>query len=106
MASGIVSACFYPASDSYALLAATGISGDAAPVALYVAAVLDFALGLATLTPALRRRAAYLQIAATLGYSIILSVALPQLWLHPFGPLTKNLPLLAATAVMLALERR
>ncbi len=34
----------------------------------------------------------------------ILSLGIPQLWLHSFGPLTKNVPLIAATLVMRALE--
>ena len=39
-----------------------------------------------------------------LGFTAILSVGIPELWLHPFGPLTKNVPLIAATLVMIALE--
>lgn len=34
----------------------------------------------------------------------ILTFSMPELWLHPFGPLTKNIPLIGATLVMMALE--
>lgn len=46
---GIVSAFIYPVEHSYQLLAALGISGWLAPLALFGAAGLDFSLGLATL---------------------------------------------------------
>jgi hypothetical protein len=39
--SGITSLCFYPHELSYQLLAATGVTGIAAPVVLYGLAVLD-----------------------------------------------------------------
>jgi hypothetical protein len=41
-----------------------------------------------------------------IGYSAIIAWRLPEFWLHPFGPLTKNLPMLAAIALLYALERR
>jgi hypothetical protein len=38
------------------------------------------------------------------GFMVILSLGMPELWLDPFGPLTKNIPILGATLVMRALE--
>ncbi len=46
---GIVSVAVYPVSDSYALLARTGITGTLATAALVGAASLDIAFGIATL---------------------------------------------------------
>lgn len=37
-------------------------------------------------------------------YTVIMSICLPEFWLHPFGILSKNLPLLALIAVMWRLE--
>jgi hypothetical protein len=34
------------------------------------------------------------QAAVILGYSAIITLWLPQYWLHPFGPVLKNLPIL------------
>lgn len=101
---GIVSLGLYPVAESYALLARTGITGWLAPVMLYGAALLDLGFGIATL--ALRRRR-WLWIAqlAVIGlYTVIISFRLPEFWLHPYGPLSKNLPMLAAIGVLLALE--
>jgi hypothetical protein len=36
------------------------------------------------------------QMALIVGYSIIITIRLPEYWLHPFGPLLKNLPMLVA----------
>ena len=35
-----------------------------------------------------------------LGYSVIIAIFLPEFWLHPFGPLLKNVPLLAAIVML------
>lgn len=108
LVTGVVSLGLYPVSASLALLAQVGLRGDAAQVALYGAALFDLALGLATLV--LRGRAlrvAYLaQAALILSYTAIISVALPAFWLHPFGPILKNLPMLALIGALYATERR
>lgn len=96
----------YPVERSYALLADAGLHGAAATLALYAGATLDLALGIAMLLP-IRRGAVYLAaIALILGYTAIISVALPTFWLHPFGPVLKNLPILAALVLLHALDRR
>jgi uncharacterized protein YbjT (DUF2867 family) len=104
--SGVVSLGLYPVSDSLAMLARAGLTGTPAAIALYGAATLDIVLGLAT---ALMRRRRWLwraQFALIVAYSAIIAVKLPELWLHPFGPLLKNLPMLAAIALLHELEER
>lgn len=98
----------YPVAGSYALLAHVGLHGPTASMALYGGALFDLALGIATL--ALRGRAlriSYLvQVALILSYTAIITVALPGFWLHPFGPILKNLPMLALIGALYATERR
>jgi len=94
----------YPVQDSYALLARLGITGPAAPVALYGAAALDLVLGAATLAGRGRPWIWWGQIALMLGYMVLITWALPEFWRHPFGPILKNLPMLAAVSLLLALE--
>jgi hypothetical protein len=31
-----------------------------------------------------------------LGYTVLITIFLPEFWLHPYGPVLKNLPLFAA----------
>jgi len=102
----IVSFGLYPVQDSYALLARVGLQGALATAALYGAALLDLALGLLTLAaPARWRRPVWLaQIALIGGYTVLITLFLPEYWLHPYGPITKNLPILALLALLWSLE--
>jgi len=99
IATAVVSAGLYPVEESLAMLARVGLSGMPALVALYGAAVLDLALGVAVL--ALRRRWIWtLQLVVVLGYTAIITACLPEQWLHPYGPMLKNLPILAAMLLL------
>ncbi len=103
---GVVSLGLFPVADSYALLARVGIVGEMAPVALYGAALLDLALGVATLwLPRGRRWMWRAQIGLILAYTALITVWLPEYWLHPYGPVLKNLPMLAALCLLHAFER-
>jgi uncharacterized protein YbjT (DUF2867 family) len=102
---GIVSAGLYPVADSYALLARVGIGGVLAPVMLYGAALLDFIFGIATLLLKRRRWLWIAQLGVILFYTAVISWKLPEFWLHPYGPLLKNLPMAAAIWLLLEMER-
>lgn len=105
IATGVISAGLFPEGESRALLARVGLEGGLATLALYGASALDFALGLATLF--VRRRMLWLlQLVLMGGYTAIITVFLPEQWLHPFGPVVKNVPLAAAILLMHQLERR
>jgi uncharacterized protein YbjT (DUF2867 family) len=103
---GIVSLGLFPVGSSYDLLARAGVSRALAPALLYGAALMDLAFGLATLLVRRRRFVWLAQTAAILLYTIIISAKMPEFWLHPFGPLLKNVPLLAAILVLYHLEHR
>jgi hypothetical protein len=102
----IVSFGLYPVQDSYALLARVGLHGAAATVALYGAALFDLVLGVLTLaSPARWRRGLWLtQAALIVGYTVLITLFLPEYWLHPYGPIAKNIPLLALIGLLWALE--
>ncbi len=103
-----VSLGLYPIADSLALLARAGIPPALAPAMLASAAGLDLALGVLTLMNlGGRKRWVWVaQIALILGYSAIISLRLPEQWLHPFGPLSKNLPMLAVLALLYLCDSR
>lgn len=100
----VVSAALYPLEQSVALLAGVGIPAAWAMPLLYGAALLDLLLGLALLCNRHVRSAATVQIAVVLLYSVIITLFLAEQWLHPFGPISKNLPLLVATLTLIAME--
>jgi uncharacterized protein YbjT (DUF2867 family) len=101
---GVLSLGIYPTEESYALLARLEIEGPTAAVMLYGAALLDIALGVAVLI--LRRRWVWrAQLAIILGYTFLITIFLPEFWLHPFGPILKNIPLLALLVLLHEYER-
>lgn len=83
----------WPRQDSLAWLAACGVPASWQVPMLAGASVLDAAIGCALLWRP-PRWLWLLQLALVGGYSAILSVALPVFWLHPFGPVSKNVPIL------------
>lgn len=103
---GIVSLGLYPVEESHALLARVGVSGALSPFLLYGAAFLDLAFGIATLALRRRRFLWLAQIALIVGYTAIISIKLPEFWLHPYGPILKNLPMVAAIYMLYVLEER
>jgi uncharacterized protein YbjT (DUF2867 family)/uncharacterized membrane protein YphA (DoxX/SURF4 family) len=103
---GIVSLGLYPVEESYRLLERVGVPAILAPLFLYGAAALDLALGFATLLMRKRRMLWLAQCALILFYTVMITLRLPEFWLHPYGPLLKNLPMLAAIAALYVLERR
>jgi hypothetical protein len=104
IATGIISLGVYPVEESYALLARVGVIGALAPFALYGAAILDLALGIAVFTLRRRRVLWRAQIGLILVYSIVIAWKLPEFWLHPFAPLLKNIPLIAAIVLLHELD--
>jgi hypothetical protein len=104
----IVSFGLYPVEESRALLARVGLHGAMATVALYGAATLDLLLGLLTLwAPRGWRGAVWAaQLALVVGYTLLITLFLPEQWLHPYGPVSKNLPIMVAIALLWALEPR
>ena len=103
---GIVSFGLYPKEDSLDLLYRTGVPAGIAPLMLYGAATLDLVFGVAILFLRKRRWLWLAQIALILVYTAIITIKLPEFWLHPYGPLSKNLPMLAALYLLYVLEER
>ena len=77
--------------------------GLGTPSWLFASCALDATMGVLSLfRPSSRLWKA--QLVLTVAYSVGLAVALPTFWLHPFGPLTKNLAVLAAMFYLLLHE--
>lgn len=105
---GIVSLGLYPTHDSYDLLARVGVPALWQPLLLYGAATLDIALGVLVFVLGGRSRRLLwrAQAATILGYTALITWRLPEFWLHPFGPVLKNVALLAVLSLLDALEDR
>ena len=106
-----VSLFVYPRAESLALLGRAGVPAALQPLMLWGASLFDLLLGLATLTalllPARARRALWWAQIALMGfYTAVISLRLPEFWAHPYGPLLKNLPILAVLLLLLQMEPR
>lgn len=102
LASGLVG-LFTPMSEAARWLT-PAIPAAAMPALVVATSVLDLLVGAALLLRWQMRRAGALMLLMLLGYTAMLGVLAPALWLEPFGGLIKNIPLMIAVLVMLALE--
>jgi hypothetical protein len=99
-----VSFGLYPPAASYELLARTGIPEPWRPLMLYGAAGVDLLLGLGIVCVKRRRWLWLAQLVLIGFYTVVIAFRLPEFLLHPYGPLTKNLPMLAAIWLLYQLE--
>lgn len=100
----LCSGLFYSKENSYHLLQQVGIPGHWQSLFLYGASIIDGILGLSLIFWYQLRKVCILQISLISIYTIIISFTLPQLWLEPFAPIAKNIPLIVATLIFLAME--
>jgi uncharacterized membrane protein YphA (DoxX/SURF4 family) len=93
IATGFIVLGIYPEHDSLHLLERLNLTGTPAQVTLYGGALLDLALGVLTLFG--RGRWLWrVQAGLILFYMLLIAIWLPEFWIHPFGPLLKNFPIL------------
>ncbi len=107
LATAVVSAGLFPVAESLQLLQRAGVPQALQAAALYGACALDAAFGVLTLAPLRARHLRWLWLAQAglmAGYTAIISWRLPEFWLHPYGPMTKNLPMLALLAWLYTTE--
>ena len=101
-----VSLAVFPRDESLALLVRSGVPAAWAPLFLWGAALLDLLLGIATLALHRWRPLWLVQAALIAFYTMVITLRLPEYWAHPFGPLLKNLPVLAMLWVLYELAPR
>jgi len=99
-----VSAFVYPVAASLELLARSGIPPALQPLMLYGASAFDLLLGLGILFIKRRRWLWLAQLGLIGFYTVVIAFKLPEFLVHPYGPLTKNLPMLAAIWLLYQLE--
>lgn len=90
---------FYGAPQSRELVNDLGLPASWAAPLRYGSSLLDIAIAAQLLLDRSAARAALVQLATVLAYTVVIGSTLPQLWLDPLGPLLKNLPIMAAIAV-------
>ncbi len=97
---GITSFYFSP-EIGYEILEKAGIKDFTAELLLVSGSILDILIGFWLLSKYQLKWCLKFQISVIIFYSILLSFIAPEFWLHPFGPITKNLPIIALILVLL-----
>lgn len=102
--SGIVSLLPHSLPISYDLMMQAKIPLTFQPFVLYSLSAIDILLGIATFLNFRMLTVGFLQCVIILIYTLFISLFMPAYWLHPFVPIAKNIPLLIAILIMMALE--
>jgi nucleoside-diphosphate-sugar epimerase len=104
LVAGLTSILPYAKPSSYGLLNQIGIAPSLQPLILYGASCLDALIGLSLLSNYKIKINCIVQLLVILLYSLIITIQLPYLWLEPFGPVVKNIPILMAVCALYILE--
>jgi len=78
----------------YQILEIGGITGALADFCLISGSLTDMALGIWILTGVKEKLCYKVQIIVIILFTILLTAIDASFWFHPFGPVTKNLPIL------------
>ncbi|ACA86620.1 DoxX-like family protein [Shewanella woodyi] len=89
---GLTSLFFSP-EIGYQILTEANISGSFADVAIYSGGFLDILIGIWLLIPFKRKLCCIAQVTVIVTYTLLLTFIDIGFWLHPFGPVTKNIPI-------------
>jgi len=90
---GLTSIFFAP-EVGFEILAKAQITGIYADIAVFGGGLWDIFLGIWLIVQRKLRSCCIAQIVTVLIYSMLLTIIDVSFWLHPFGPVTKNLPIL------------
>jgi hypothetical protein len=90
---GLTSIVFSPGI-GYEILANANIIGFVAEVAIYAGGTLDILLGLWLITSVKTKLCCIVQVSVIAIYTVLLTFIDLSFWLHPFGPITKNIPII------------
>jgi len=96
---GITSIYFSP-EIGYEILASASITGVIADVSVYAGGVLDILIGLWLLISFRIKLCCILQVTVIVLYTVLLTFIDSSFWLHPFGPITKNIPIIVLIALV------
>ncbi len=102
----VITAFFTPKSINHLLTQQIRLTGQEAIFAVYGFSLIDFLLGLTLLFSYRLKLFGTIQFLLVVFYTIFISVQAPQWWLHPYGPLLKNIPILIGTLIIISLARK
>ena len=78
----------------FEILASANITDSLADIAIYSGGILDIVLGLWLLSSFKIKLCCIFQVTIIAVYTVLLTFVDVSFWLHPFGPITKNIPII------------
>jgi len=84
----------------FSVLEKANINGRFAEVFVYGGSLLDAILGIWIISKRSIKLCCWVQAITILIYTILLTIIDASFWMHPFGPLTKNIPILVLILVV------
>ena len=91
--------CIGVPAEGRSLIERAGIQGIAAERVIQSVSAFEILLGVLLIGGLWPRTLAVVQIVLIVIFTGIVTLYLPEFWLHPFGPISKNIVLIAAAAV-------
>ena len=89
-----------PIEENLALMEPLGMPEQAAVILIWATALFELVLGAGLIANWRVREIALIQMMLIIVFTLIITLFLPEQWLHPFGPVSKNIPLLTATFIL------
>jgi len=95
-----VTSISYGSDLGYEVLAKGGVTGSLADLSIYSGSALDLVLGVWVLTNWNLKICYQIQIMVVVIYTFLLTIIDFNFWFHPFGPLTKNVPIVMLICIL------
>jgi len=84
----------------FSILSKVNIVGTQADFFVYGGSFLDLILGVWILSKKAIKLCCWIQAITILSYTLLLTLIDASFWVHPFGPLTKNIPILVLIMIL------
>ncbi|WP_316355328.1 SDR family oxidoreductase [Candidatus Trichorickettsia mobilis] len=104
IATGVITGLWAP-EPGIEIIRKLGFNDQLNQLMLYSSCLLDVILGALLIFKQRITLVVLIQISTIVGYTFILTLLEPVLWLEPLGSLTKNIPIILLACVLLAIER-
>ena len=95
-----ITSTFFSKDIGYEILARGKIVGDFADICIVLGSFINAFLGVWVFLNRRLKLCFLIQIVIIVSYSILLTLVDANFWLHPFGPLTKNIPILVLIYIL------
>ena len=93
-----ITSIYFSTEVGYEILASASITVLMADVSVYAGGALDIVIGLWLMTSFKTKLCCIVQISVITLYTVLLTFIDMSFWLHPFGPITKNFPIIVLIA--------